>query len=717
MKISELKIKNNYLELSIGINKRVNLVKIINRLSGQVYADKPYKYFIKYKYGSKVLKSKRFLFQRHSLETGNDGSQILTLSGMLDAGKEKTNQLQIKQVFIVPSNLPYFEEYLRIKNTGKDCCQIEDMRLGFRKRLYYSQERERGLGYFHLIAVPYKRGCDNKIHDYSIEDIFNNRFENSAWDYEIIDLPLPISGTQRTVDRKRGRSEGWVWTNEEEGLLIIKYNQEMIEYSMVETEEFEKDKCLIFGGIGFCLYKEPRAATRINPGEEIAFGVNRYTFFKGGWKEGYLKFKEFMREKGHSISKQYHPLIHWNVLFDIGWYHSDRKKLFKYYTRENLFQEAEKAKDIGCELLYLDPGWEVCEGTTLWDKERLGEVEDFIKTIKKRYGLEVGFRTVGRVYRDEFPHQWYIQRSEREGKYTRPLKKDKAGHIIGVAPFWEPCTQCREWKEEKLRRILTLCKAGMKFIMFDEFEWRGPCYNREHGHPIPSTPEGHVRAVYWLIEEVHKRYPEILIEAHDPVWSWHTRYLPTYYRHGLPHAYEENWAFEFMWNPLEDLISGQAFILYYYNLAYAIPLYDHIPIEKDNDNCLAFWWIASTVRHLGIGGKKGLGSKEENKKRYQAYKEAMRQYKELKEFYTRGEFYGIDEYTHVHTLPQRNQAVINVFNLTGQPIEKQREIILREIGLTNLTSLKGVSYQRTNKGFIFNLEIPPLSPRLITVNI
>jgi len=347
----------------------------------------------------------------------------------------------------------------------------------------------------------------------------------------------------------------------------------------------------------------------------------------------------------------------------------------------------------------------------------LGEVEDFIKTIKKRYGLEVGFRTVGRVYRDEFPHQWYIQRSEREGKYTRPLKKDKAGHIIGVAPFWEPCTQCREWKEEKLRRILALCKAGMKFIMFDEFDWRGPCYNRKHGHPIPSTPEGHVRAIYWLIEEVHKRYPEILIEAHDPVWPWHTRYLPTYYRHGLPHAYEENWAFEFMWNPLEDLISGQAFILYYYNLAYAIPLYDHIPIEKDNDNCLAFWWIASTVRHLGIGGKKGLGSKEENEKRYQAYREAMRQYKELKEFYTRGEFYGIDEYTHVHTLPQRNQAVINVFNLTGQPIEKQREIILREIGLTNLTSLKGASYQRTNKGFIFNLEIPPLSPRLITVNI
>ena len=405
MKISELKIKNNYLELSIGINKRVNLVKIINRLSGRVYADKPYKYFVKYKYGSKVLKSKRFLFQRRSLETGNDGSQILTLSGMLDAGKEETSQLQIEQVFIVPSNLPYFEEYLRIENTGKYCCQIENIRFGFRKRLYYSQERERGLGYFHLIAVPYKRGCDNKIHDYSIEDIFNNRFENSAWDYEIIDLPLPISGTQRTVDRKRGRSEGWVWTNEEEGLLIIKYNQEMIEYSMMEIEEFEKDKCLIFGGIGFCLYKEPRAATRINPGEEIAFGVNRYAFFKGGWKEGYLKFKEFMIEKGHSIPKEYNPSIHWNELFDIGWHHSDKEKFFKYYTRENLFQEAEKAKDIGCELLYLDPGWEVCEGTTLWDEERLGDIEEFIKTIKKRYKIEVGFRTIGRVYRDEFPHE------------------------------------------------------------------------------------------------------------------------------------------------------------------------------------------------------------------------------------------------------------------------------------------------------------------------
>jgi len=210
MKTSELKIKNKYLELSLGINKRVNLVKIVNRLSGQVYADKTYKYLVKYKYGSKVLKSKGLLYQRHSLETGNDGSQILTLSGMLDAGKEETSQLQIEQVFIVPSNLPYFEEYLRIENTGKYCCQIENIRFGFRKRLYYSQERKRGLGHFHLIAVPYKRGCDNKIHDYSMEDISNNRFENSAWEFEIVNLPLPISGAQGIVDRKRGRSEGWI---------------------------------------------------------------------------------------------------------------------------------------------------------------------------------------------------------------------------------------------------------------------------------------------------------------------------------------------------------------------------------------------------------------------------------------------------------------------------------------------------------------------------
>ena len=100
------------------------------------------------------------------------------------------------------------------------------------------------------------------------------------------------------------------------------------------------------------------------------------------------------------------------------------------------FQRHLLAKETGCQLLYLDPGWEICEGTTLWDEKRLGKVENFINTIKKKYGLETGFRTIGRVYRDEFPEDWYIKR----------LEKPKEGKLL---PYWEPCTQYRKWKKDE----------------------------------------------------------------------------------------------------------------------------------------------------------------------------------------------------------------------------------------------------------------------------
>ena len=53
-----------------------------------------------------------------------------------------------------------------------------------------------------------------------------------------------------------------------------------------------------------------------------------------------------------------------------------------------------------------------------------------------------------------------------------------------------------------------------------------------------------------------------------------------------------------------DLLSGKALSLYEYNLAYDIPLYLHIHCGQDNQQMLAFWWYASTCRHLGIGGVK-----------------------------------------------------------------------------------------------------------------
>lgn len=139
----------------------------------------------------------------------------------------------------------------------------------------------------------------------------------------------------------------------------------------------------------------------------------------------------------------------------------------------------------------------------------------------------------------------------------------------------------------------------MRFIMFDEMDWRGPCYDPKHGHHVPTTPLDHIMAVHRMAREVRRECPGVLIEVHDPVWPWHTSvYAPTYFQQGFGDngAYDENWGFEYMWSCLDDLKSGRALSLYYYNLGCNIPLYLHITMAADNDNCLFFWWAASTVR-------------------------------------------------------------------------------------------------------------------------
>ncbi|HID94769.1 MAG TPA: hypothetical protein EYP53_01750 [Candidatus Latescibacteria bacterium] len=710
---NEVKLENSYCGLTVIIDKKISPWRIMDKVTGQVYADTDYRYHLKLRSDTEKLECEELFYEEHSLKVGEKGDRKLILKGNLDFKGDVQAKVEVTHEFQIPPDQPYFEERITLKNCGQNTYEVEDIEFSFRKKLYPVWEEEpskEGLGDFHLAAVPYriqpewKRG---RKHDYSMKEILRGNFQNSDRRDEEIVLG------QRVVDQHKLRSEGWAWTNEKFGLLILKYNNEMIEYSMVGKDNYGGEACLLFGGVGFSLYKEPRSASVLEPGQEIVFGVTRYSFFKGGWKTAYYKFREFMDGKGHGLTKDYDPPVNWNELFDIGWHHSNREKLFKYYTLDSLYYEAQKAKELGCELLYLDPGWEVCEGTTLWDEERLGKVEDLVKILKEKYGLKLGYRTIGRVYRDEFPHEWYIQRSRKKAEYRRPIQSD--GNPIG---FWEVCTQCEAWKQEKLKRILAITSKGIKFMMFDEFDWRGPCYNPSHGHPVPSTPEGHVRAVYWLIEELHKRYPDVLVEAHDPVWPWSMRYLPTYYRQGLAgQTYDENWGFEFMWNPLQDLLSGRALCLYYYNLAYNIPLYDHITMQGDNDNCLAFWWYASTVRHLGIGGKKGLNSEKENETRYHAYKQALKEYVKLKEFYVRGEFYGIDELTHVHTLPEKGQALLNAFNVTDKPVNRTVTFDLEEIGLeaAHTMAVEGADWEREGSKVVLRIDIPAMSPILVKI--
>jgi hypothetical protein len=223
--------------------------------------------------------------------------------------------------------------------------------------------------------------------------------------------------------------------------------------------------------------------------------------------------------------------------------------------------------------------------------------------------------------------------------------------------------------------------------------------------------QSHAEGILNVIRAVKRRYPDLLIEAHDRVSGGLQDFHPLYFQHGVPDSFDENWGFEYMWDPYVDLLSGKALSLYEYNLAYDIPLYLHIHCGQDNDRMLAFWWYASTCRHLGIGGVKDPASAL-----YRALKQAMTTYRRLKPFFARGRFVGLDPFAHVHVLPERDAAVVVLFNLTSQPVTRSVDVGLRALGLTGVRSARGADVSTQNDRLQFALEVPPLSPMLVEIN-
>jgi hypothetical protein len=272
---------------------------------------------------------------------------------------------------------------------------------------------------------------------------------------------------------------------------------------------------------------------------------------------------------------------------------------------------------------------------------------------------------------------------------------------------------CPAFLDAKEKRLLELRRNGVAFMMFDSTQYSGPCYDKTHGHSIPSTREEHARALLELARRVKSKYPGLLIELHDPISGpGGNHYTPTYYGYDRPNSFDCLWGHEFMWSSMDDLLSRRAVSLYYYNLAYSIPLYLHVGLKPDNENAIVFWWFASTCRHLGVGGKHA------NPAVWAAHRNAMRTYLPLKRFYTQGEFYGIDETVHAHTLPELGESVLNVFNLDDKPIEKEICFRLADIGLpAGSLQIEGAPFTAKGDEITMKLTVAARGHQLVKVRV
>ncbi len=654
-------ICNGRLELTVSTRPGLNAKNFRDTQGGRVYADGDYRWPL-----GKFPK----LWSQPVVKTLATGAQAVILNGTLD-------DLLISQEFIVPDNQAgVLIEKIAIANAGSDLLDTSGFVCGFCRSLTDDAKMLSS----RFCYIPFRR-YHSPVRDFTAGDV-------------AAAAPGTIWG-----------SEGWGWSQGDNTLLISKYNNEDMEWSLLGMIQPEQDQTILrFGGCGRWGRGDPERAAILKPGEAFTFGITRFEILDGDWKDAFYAHRAFMASQGHGVPNDYNPPVNWNELYDNEYYFKVvagayqqpsfvKETLKKYFTPAQMRAEAAKAKELGCECLYLDPGWDTGPSHFVWDEARLGTQRDFVTMLQNEYGIKYlglwcALAHTPPGYTDPKPYADDVARLDPNGNTITYLWRGGTPEQHEAQPVI--CSYSPAFHDVKLKQLLKLCADGATFLMFDGSQYTGPCYDPSHGHSIPLTRREHVRGYYDLITAVMQQYPETVIEFHDPILGPSAdRYTPIYFCHAHPATFEL-WGYEYMWQPMKDLLSGNSTMLYYTNLAYNIPMYLHVNLKDDNAQALVFWWTASLCRHLGVGGK----HPDENV--WQAHKAAMKIYRRLKPFFTRGEFYGLDETIHVHTLGEQNAAVITCFNLAETVETKNFSFKLAQVGLSPKANyeIKGASSYR-----------------------
>jgi hypothetical protein len=617
--------------------------------------------------------------------------------------------ISVEHRFAVDPSGSRFEEQIKLSNTSLVPIDVSDARCGFVLPVPLVDGKASGPWYQHIFtAIPFRReprGHKTQYTDISLGQILTGRCASELWTWE-------------TSETSAFASEGWAWTDGVHGLLFSKYSPRGLEFALLDRVSLAESKIGLRWG-GFGIYRDnPEHGAWLLPGESHQFGVSRLTAFAGNWAQGFYAFRGEMEERGHGCPTEFNPPVHWNELYDnkLWWLpgdgQGDPEMRKKYYTLEGMKEEAAKAKEIGCEALYMDPGWDTNFGSKIWDEPRLGSYKSFTAMLAQNYGLKSSLHTPLSGWCDPSSYPIEAHRVDRYGK-----------RLIWDRGFGAPmlCGASDQYVTVTANRLRTLAQDGAAFFMFDGTAYHAECWDPHHGHSVPARVEEHVQATCRLVRMVHADSPNVLIEMHDPVMGGAPlRAVPIYYGHGpcpvgeqycQSAGFDTVWAFELMWSPMEDLLSGRAVALYYYNLAYSLPLYIHIDLRTDNQNALVFWWNASTCRHLGIGGTHPDAAVRK------AQKDAMTTYRRLKRYFASGVFYGIDESTHVHSGIEKKSAVMNCFNLEKDPVEREIHFEPELLGLSpgKTYRFSDGGFQQAGSKYAGKVKIPPYGHKLIEI--
>ncbi len=692
--------RNGAFELHLSAHRGLR-VTLKHLPSGLLLADGAYSY----SFGEPT-------FERVGVEQEGK-TRVVRLAGRV------SGSIQVEQEFRIPADSPWMQEQLRLTNRASHAISLPNARCGFVLPVKLQDGQATGpLGSYQFTAVPFRRepsGNRSQYADYTIGDVLTKlRRSNLRADNplrrrgEIVNSGAWTTGLIQQ-DYPQYASEGWLLRGKNDGFLISKYSQLGMEFAVLDHLLLEDGMLgLRWGGLAI-FEGDPEAGARLAPGASHQFGATRITAYQGGLEDGFYAFRSEMDARGQGCPKGFDPPAHWNEIYDNKlWWLPDNgqdnaENRTKYYRLEDMKEEAAKAHAIGCEALYLDPGWDTSFASKIWDTKRLGDLRNFVKMLREQYDLSLSLHTPLSGWCNPTSYDRSIDRLGPDGQR---IEKSL-------------CGASQQYVEESAKRFLALAAGGTAYFMFDGTRFNGECWDPGHGHAVPSTREEHVQATNLLARLIHEKYPNVLIEMHDQILGGTTlRYVPVYYGYGMPPpgvggpqvpGFDCVWAFELMWDPMKDLVGGQSIALYYYNLAYSLPLYIHIDLRKDNQHALMLWWNISTCRYLGLGGT------HEDPATRKKQKDAMTAYRRLKKFFASGRFYGIDEQTHVHVHPEEPGAVINCFNLEEGAVSRTIEFDPKRFGLDadKTYQVQGATVKRDQSRYVMTVRIPGYGHTLV----
>jgi hypothetical protein len=241
--------------------------------------------------------------------------------------------------------------------------------------------------------MPFRRApWEEGLREWSVEDLLRSpgrRIRLNKWL-----RPASLPDWQH-------QAEGFAWEQDSHCLAVMTGNDSAIQFgalaALVETNGVR-----VAIGAGLPGTGQPGACLELEPGQSVHAGVIRYQILEGGHPEAMIAYRAWLDERGHRFPVGYHPPLQWNELYDnpewsvstghqpeTGWL--GRRTRSQTFTLESLWEEAAKARDFGCETLYLDPGWDTAFGSMIWDENRLGPLKDFIEQLRADFGLSAAF--------------------------------------------------------------------------------------------------------------------------------------------------------------------------------------------------------------------------------------------------------------------------------------------------------------------------------------